>query len=93
MALPSPIALMPPDENKFWFPAKSHGWGWGLPCRWQGWAVMIAYFALLSGGALFFSPVRYPAYYLGYVVILSLALTVICAIKGEKPRWRWGGKD
>jgi len=24
------------------------------------------------------------------VVILSLALFVVCWIKGEPPRWRWG---
>jgi hypothetical protein len=26
-----------PPGRKIWFPAKRYGWGWGLPCCWQGW--------------------------------------------------------
>jgi hypothetical protein len=31
--------------------------------------------------------------YVGAVVGLSLLLVLICWLKGEKPRWRWGDKD
>jgi len=35
-------------QREFWFPAKRYGWGWGLPVAWQGWAVLIAYAAVLG---------------------------------------------
>ena len=25
----------------YWFPAKSYGFGWGLPITWQGWLVFL----------------------------------------------------
>ena len=39
-----------PPESEYWFRAKKYGWGWGLPLKWQGWAVLIAFFALLAAG-------------------------------------------
>ncbi|WP_269146578.1 hypothetical protein [Xanthomonas oryzae] len=27
------------DKKDYWFPAKTYGWGWGLPTVWQGWLV------------------------------------------------------
>ena len=37
---------MPPDDSRYWFPAKRYGWGWGLPATWEGWAVMAGFFRL-----------------------------------------------
>ena len=34
-------------KSRFWFPAKRYGWGWGPPVCWQGWAVLLGYFALM----------------------------------------------
>ena len=28
------------EPEKYWFPAKRYGWGWGLPSTWQGWIVL-----------------------------------------------------
>jgi len=36
------------DRPTFWFPVKRHGWGWGLPVRWQGRLVPVAYTTLLA---------------------------------------------
>ena len=38
--------------DKYWFPAKTYGWGWGIPATWQGWTVSLAFFVLLFGGAV-----------------------------------------
>jgi hypothetical protein len=75
-----------------WFKAKKYyGWGW-YPARWQGWAVLLAWFAPLvwlvselqhgmSGGL--------------YVLLLALwvaVLLVVCWLTGERPQWRWAGR-
>ncbi|HTS17465.1 MAG TPA: hypothetical protein VMP11_07825 [Verrucomicrobiae bacterium] len=31
---------MRPNDKRVWFRAKRYGWGWGLPCAWQGWVVL-----------------------------------------------------
>ena len=81
---------MPPNDKKIWFRAKRYGWGWGLPCSWQGWVVMVGYIALIWAGAFLWGQWTKIGYWIGYVVTLTAALIVVCAIKGEKPRWRWG---
>lgn len=79
-----------PNDTNYWFPAKRYGWGWGLPSRWQGWAVLIAFFALLLAGLAFFPPRSESIAYVVYVAVLSVVLVAICWITGEPPRWRWG---
>ena len=37
-----------PDPPRYWFPAKTYGWGWGLPRTWEGWVVLGVYLALLA---------------------------------------------
>jgi hypothetical protein len=84
--------------TKLWFKAKRYGWGW-QPSSWEGWlvlgiyvtsliiwnAVLIEYDGLDIAAAGIFS---FPA-----IFIATGALLAICYWKGEKPRWRWGGKD
>jgi hypothetical protein len=81
-----------PVEQKYWFPAKRYGWGWGLPAVWQGWAVLAAFFCLLVAGALVLLPDRGPAAFVAYSALLCVVLVVVCWVKGERPRWRWGGQ-
>ncbi|WP_233873178.1 hypothetical protein [Paraburkholderia adhaesiva] len=76
--------------HAYWFPAKRHGWGWGLPVRWQGWAVLVAYAVLLGIGARVSHPDLHPAAFIVFVILLTLALLAVCWLKGEPPRWRWG---
>lgn len=76
------------NEKRIWFPAKRYGWGWGLPCAWQGWLVMFLWLALLCGGAFFLA--TRVTFFVAYAIILSLALLAVCLVKGEKPCWRWG---
>lgn len=37
-------------DGKYWFPAKTFGWGWGLPRTWQGWVVFLVYLLVASAG-------------------------------------------
>ncbi len=76
---------------RYWFPAKRYGWGWGLPITWQGWLVLVTFIALVAGGVLLFPPRTALAAYLAYVAALSVAFIVVAWMKGEPPRWRWGG--
>ncbi len=79
-----------PSTRDYWFPAKRYGWGWGLPTRWQGWLVLIGYFALLGATLHAFASQRHMAAFVVVVALLSLVLVGICWLKGEPPRWRWG---
>lgn len=76
--------------RKYWFPAKRYGLGWGVPLTWQGWAVLIAYVALLISGALLIDIDQQIIGWLSYVIGLTGALLVICWRTGEPLRWRWG---
>jgi hypothetical protein len=80
-----------PPESEYWFRAKKYGWGWGLPLKWQGWVVLIAFFVLLvAGNVWLLSPTKSPLLFMGYMAVLTAALIGICYAKGEPPKWRWG---
>lgn len=80
------------DDREIWFPAKRYGWGWGLPCAWQGWVVLGVYFVLLLIGVFNIDPERQTDLFLGWMIGWSIALIAVCWVKGERPRWRWGGR-
>jgi hypothetical protein len=80
------------NGSRYWFPAKRYGWGWGLPLTWQGWLVLAIFVVLVAAGAFVFPPHRALAPYLVYVVVLVAAFSAVCWLKGEPPRWRWGGE-
>lgn len=78
------------SDDEYWFPAKTYGWGWGIPSTWQGWVVLIAYFVFMIAGMVIINPQRHVGWYLAYVALITVVLLVICWAKGEPPRWRWG---
>ena len=77
-------------KPQYWFPAKTYGWGWGIPSRWEGWLVLGSYFALLLGGIPFLKPLVHPIDFSLYVTVLSVAFVAVCWRTGEPPQWRWG---
>ncbi len=77
-------------EQRYWFPAKRYGWGWGLPVAWQGWMVLAVFAGLLVAGVIMLPPNRYPGRFVLFVVVLNVMLIAVCWLKGEPPRWRWG---
>lgn len=81
-----------PSHPPYWFPAKRYGWGWGLPVAWQGWVVLAVFAVLVAAGALWLLP-QYPQWvFVAYAIVLCLLLVAVCWLKGEPPRWRWGGR-
>ena len=79
-------------EQRYWFPAKRYGWGWGIPSTWQGWVVLAIYAGLLTFGIFRFRPEPDLGPFIVYVAVCSALLVVICWLKGEPPKWRWGKK-
>ncbi|MEI8130748.1 MAG: hypothetical protein WCG55_04570 [bacterium] len=84
-------------ENKLWFRAKRFGWGW-YPVTWQGWGVILLYvFAIFAGGNYVnnheSSGSDFVQQFVPQLIVLTIFLIIICYKTGEKPAWRWGGKD
>ena len=78
---------MPDCDQKFWFHAKSFGFGWGLPASWQGWIVFVIYLVLAIGTARFApSDIKLPV-----IFILTFMFIIVVVFTGERPaKWRWG---
>lgn len=74
--------------GKPWFHPKQYGYGSGLPCSWEGWAVLVAFLAIVVGGRAVF------ASDLAYLVLTALAVVALIVIAAAKTRggwrWRWG---
>lgn len=87
------------EPKQIWFPAKRYGWGWGPPCAWQGWVVMALFIVLQAGGAFAIMgtarkvPPTRVLWFVAYSIVLGGLLVVVCWLKGETPRWRWGGDE
>ena len=81
----------PPPRS--WFPPKTYGWGWGPPCPWEGWLVLLSYLVLLFIAGFFFIRHQNLAAFLVSVVGLNASLIAICFWKGEPPKWRWGRRQ
>jgi hypothetical protein len=80
------------NDQRYWFRAKRYGWGWGVPCAWQGWVVLLLWLAVLTVGTRFLLPHR-PLAYLGFTLVTVGALLVVSYKKGEPPAWRWGDRQ
>lgn len=83
--------------SKAWFAPKQVGYGSGLPISWEGWTVLIGFFAMMAGTrALVFRFVPGPQatlLWLVCVAVLVAALILIARAKTEGG-WRWrNGKN
>jgi hypothetical protein len=93
-------AASPPDlpdaptspDPRYWFPAKTYGYGWGLPSTWEGWLVFVGYLAMLALCTKVFPPHRNLLGFIVGVHVLSGLLVAICWCKGEPPKWRQQGE-
>lgn len=81
-------------KKKYWFKAKKYGWGW-YPYSWEGYSVLGLYVTILM--VLFYNIDIYSTSatdtlnnFFPQMIVVTIILFVICFIKGEKPRWRWG---
>lgn len=81
---------MAEPQPNYWFPAKRHGWGWGLPRAWQGWVVMAVFALAVLSGAWLLLPAGRELAFLAWSLACCVALCLVCRAKGEPPKWRWG---
>jgi uncharacterized membrane protein YhaH (DUF805 family) len=81
------------EQRHYWFHAKRYGWGWGMPASWEGWVVLVVFLSFTIGGAFLFPPHRALTRYVILMGVLTALLLVICMVKGEPPKWRWGPDD
>ena len=81
--------------KKYWFVAKTYGWGW-TPATWQGWVIVLMYLILMYGGAWgifhFVSEEKQLRAFLPFVGVISSILLYLSYKKGERPRWQWGNR-
>ena len=79
--------MMPSDDRNAWFRPKAYGFGAGLPIRWQGWALMAVFVAVLLAGNLLPTPLHL------LLVAADVALLVIISHRHTPGgwHWRWGG--
>lgn len=77
-------------KKNYWFRAQRYGWGWGLPLTWQGWTTVFVYTIIIIAGILIFPLNETKANFICWFIGSTIMLLVICWIKGEPPRWRWG---
>ena len=83
------------ESKKYWFKRRRFGWGW-TPVTWQGW-LTVAFFIGLIIAASMQLPSKpeepTPDQTLRFWVLFVSAtagILVVSALKGPKPKWRWG---
>ncbi len=81
---------MDQQSKNYWFPAKRYGWGWGPPSTWQGWLVLGVWFGVLMPVSIWTAE-RSLLLFALFETAMVAVLIVIGYLKGEPPRWRWGG--
>ncbi len=82
------------SDGPEWFAPKLVGFGAGLPISWQGWAVVLAYVAivvaavkLLGGNVLAVLAIVVPA------TALLILISAKTTRGGWRWRWRWRRRD
>jgi hypothetical protein len=80
------------DDGPEWFSAKRFGYGSAMPCSWQGWLVLLMYFAIVFGSAVLFA--RKPMVLLSIVIPATIMFLLVAARTTRGGwRWRWGEKE
>lgn len=63
-----------PNGKSYWFPAKRYGWGWGPPATWQGWVVLLLWFAERSSATSVQDAIH---------PVMIVILTLVCYVEGR----------
>ncbi len=51
---------------------------------------IVLYIGLIAFSVYVFPPEEHPGLFVFSDIILTLLLIVVCMMKGEPPKWRWG---
>lgn len=92
-----PLKSQPPaTDDGAWFAPKRFGYGAGLPLRWQGWALIGGYIALLPLVKLLDDSGDGRLRTLGFALFI-VATAIVFSVSAKRTRggwkWRWGRKD
>ncbi len=75
--------------GKPWFRVKRYGFGAGLPCSWEGWAVTAVFLAIVVGSSVLKD--LHPALHMAIVLGSTAIVLVVVWLKSDGPwKWRWG---
>lgn len=81
-------------KKNYWFKTKSHGWGWGLPLTWQGWASFGAFVAIWLWALVTFvlngQEVTQSQDVTNFLLVMAvdvIALVFVSFKYGEPPTW------
>lgn len=75
------------DEDDVWFEQKRFGYGAGLPVKWQGWALLLGFIAVIVGLNAFLRD-RHPALLVAIILLTTVPVVVIAA-RHTRGGWRW----
>ena len=86
---------MTEKREDMWFRRKYYGWGW-YPCCWKGWVAILGFFLAMILSAVVISSYTvneesFVMIFIPTVFIFAVTLLILCLLRGEKPRWCWGG--
>ncbi|WP_062343462.1 hypothetical protein [Novosphingobium sp. CCH12-A3] len=91
-----PKSQPPATDDGAWFAPKRFGYGAGLPLRWQGWALIGGYIALLPLVKLLDDSGDGRLRTLGFALFI-VATAIVFSVSAKRTRggwkWRWGRKD
>lgn len=82
-----------PTDDGAWFAPKRYGYGAGLPIRWQGWALLGGYIAMLPVVKLLEQHGQRPAGFGLFLAATAVLIFVSCRKTRGGFKWRWGDAD
>jgi predicted anti-sigma-YlaC factor YlaD len=76
--------------GKPWFRVKRYGFGAGLPCSWEGWALLAGFLVIVITSGVVLAK-RDPMLHFGVVLASTAIVVVVSWRKSDGPwKWRWG---
>jgi predicted anti-sigma-YlaC factor YlaD len=76
--------------GKPWFRVKRYGFGAGLPCSWEGWALLAGFLVVIVASGVAFAG-RASMLHLSLVLAATAIVVVVSWRKSDGPwKWRWG---
>ena len=76
--------------GKPWFRVKRYGFGAGVPCSWEVWALVAVFLAIVIVSGVVLMD-RNPMLHFGVVLASTAIVIVVSWRKSDGPwKWRWG---
>ena len=76
--------------GKPWFRVKRYGFGAGLPCSWEGWALVVGFLVVVLASSVVLVDSN-PMLHFGIVLASTAIVLIVSWRKSDGPwKWRWG---